>query len=85
MSNVIELIERMGSEVSLQNSANLKLALNEHNIDESLQKAILDGDVKALEKELNVRGTIFCGVAPAEDDEPEETEETEDNKLTVNI
>lgn len=80
MSNIIDLLEKIGRSAELQQLDSLTLAKisNPLDLDPQVQNAILNHDNKALEMLLNARNKIVCAVCPAEE-EPSDTPQDEDD------
>lgn len=77
MSNVIQLLERLGEEANLSDHTleNLKQQMQDMELSELTQKAILEGDAAALEYLLSL-APIVCGIiADEEDDEDDKDNE----------
>jgi len=76
MSNVIRFLESMGSEAQWGNitEENLKSALAEANVEDSVRSAILDKDVAQLRTLLQQKPLVGL-VIPGEEEEEEEEEE----------
>jgi hypothetical protein len=72
MLNVLEFLERVGSDSRLRHasSAELTAAMNAE-IDPALKAALAARDTAAIEQLLGARTNVVCGMAPAEDDVPE--------------
>ncbi|PMG42028.1 hypothetical protein [Shewanella sp. 10N.286.52.B9] len=75
MSNIIQLLERMGQDADLQNPLSLADAISTSNLTPELKLALSNNDITSLEKQLDVCPDIVCMMAPAESDKP-----TEDDK-----
>jgi hypothetical protein len=80
MSKVIQFLEAMGS-----TSASARLSDTEYadaistlDIDPAQRQALLNRDHSALSNLLGGRATMFFGLVPAENDEPEDDPEKED-------
>lgn len=71
MNNVINLLEKMGQNVSLLDSNTLAQAISEADLTPELAAAIEAGDVQKLETLLGKNGDIFCSVKES-DPEPKE-------------
>ncbi|WP_028766355.1 hypothetical protein [Shewanella fidelis] len=76
MSNIIQLLERMGQDASLQTETNFEQAIAESALTESLKQALINKDDISLKRELDVCPDVVCILIPAED----EDEETDDKK-----
>lgn len=91
MSNVIDFLERFGSDADLRNASGEAVdeALKAAGIDPALRLAIVGKDQGALERLLGADTNVCCMInAPDEeeeeeddDDEEEEEEEEEENSL----
>lgn len=83
MSEVIEFLERLGSDAHLRQATNDEVgqALAEAGIEDPVIAAILSGDRLALESLLGAKANVFCGViGPEEKEDEQEDEEKEDEK-----
>jgi hypothetical protein len=86
VSDVIELLERLGQDAHLRHAPidAVAQALLQAGIEEPLRMAILGEDRRELEALLGARSKMYCGIyAPEEEEEedPEkEDEEQEDEK-----
>jgi hypothetical protein len=81
MSKIIEILALMGQEANID-IENL-LAKTDININQS--KAILNKDVTALERQLDICPDIKCFIIPAENDEPSDEEESENDTTSTAI
>lgn len=80
MSKLIQVLEQMNSDAKLQDEQAIKQLLRSAEMDTEQAEAIINKDISSLERQLNVRLDMVCGVVPAEDDdENEEKDEKEDN------
>lgn len=75
MSNLIKILEKIGRDSHLQVRENLAAMLETSNLDENVIDALLTNDKQKLETYLNVKSDFFCGIVPAEDDEPSKEDE----------
>lgn len=87
MSNVIDLLERMGQDARLRHASldEVELALADAQIDPELQAAIIAKDQRQLEALLG-RGNLCCLMLPAkegEDDDSEESPSQDDEEITL--
>ena len=78
MSNVIDLLERMGQDARLRHASQdeVELALAGAQIDPELRAAILAKDQRQLEVLLQ-QGPLCCMLFPAKEDEDEDDESEE--------
>ncbi|MCL1137924.1 hypothetical protein [Shewanella pneumatophori] len=86
MSNIIQLLERMGQDASLQTETNFEQAIAESALTESLKQALINRDDISLKRELDVCPDVVCVLLPAEDDE-EKTEDSpkeDETEISVN-
>lgn len=86
MSNVIQLLERLGQDASLQEPTDLNAVIVEADLNDELKQALLTKNTVSLEKQLDVCPDIVCVLVPAEDDESEgdsEEEGQEANAITA--
>ncbi|ARD21323.1 MULTISPECIES: hypothetical protein [Shewanella] len=73
MSSIIKLLERMGQESGLTESAiEFETAITESNLNEELKKSMLSRDIVALEKSLDICPDVVCVLFPAEEEETKE-------------
>ena len=78
MSNIIDFLERLGTDAKLRNAsdAELEQALVHAQIDPEVRAAILAGDQKRLESLLGATTNVCCVVyAPMREDDDEEGED----------
>ncbi|MCL1146791.1 hypothetical protein L2747_12355 [Shewanella marinintestina] len=84
MSNIIQLLERMGQDASLQTETNFEQAIAESALTESLKQALTNKDDISLKRELDVCPDVVCIMLPAEDEEKEkEKNEEQDENLNT--
>lgn len=88
MSNVIQVLEQMGSDAKLQSEQNTQaivqlLATNE--IDTEQAEAILNKDITSLERQLDVRPDIVCLIVPADDEQDGDNDENDSTEETSNF
>jgi len=75
MSNIIQLLERMGQEANLQDKDKLEQAIETAELEHSLKKSLLNKDKSTLERQLDICPDIVAFLFPAEDDQPQKEEE----------
>ena len=85
MSNVIQLLERLGQDASLQEPTDLNAVIAEADLNEELKQALLTKNTVSLEKQLDVCPDIVCVQIPAEDEEDDEDKEEEGTENTVTL
>ncbi|WP_192022239.1 MULTISPECIES: hypothetical protein [Shewanella] len=78
MSTIIKLLERMGRDAILSNSAEFQAAINDTNLSPELKNALMNKDAQAIVNQLDVCPDIYCLLFPA--DENENENENEDSK-----
>ncbi|MPY23394.1 hypothetical protein [Shewanella sp. YLB-07] len=83
MSNIIQLLERMGQDSELQ-SNDFKNIITESELNHDLKTALLNKDKSSLEELLRVDPEIVCAMIPAEDEEPPHKEEPGTNEEPKN-
>ncbi len=92
MSNIIQLLEKMGNNASLQNQQQLASAIAQADIDAELKQALTEKNRDKLNAKIKNCPTIICSMVirpddlpdeqPNEQPEPEKT--PEENKLMAN-
>jgi hypothetical protein len=82
VSEVIEFLERLGSDARLRQATHDEVgqALTEAGIEDPIIAAILSGDRMALESLLGAKANVFCGVIGPEKEDEQEDEEKEDEE-----
>lgn len=77
MSDIVEFLERMGSDARLRHADHevVRQELEQAELAPEARMAILDSDRAALEALVAARASICCMVHAPEDDEDEESEE----------
>lgn len=77
MSNVVDLLERLGQSSRLQTLTGEQLAqeLEQAGIDPAVQAAILQQRPRQLEQLIGASTNVCCLVHAPQDEEPEESEE----------
>lgn len=80
MSNVIEFLEKIGSQASLRHAsaAELTAALGGPVMEPALQAALFGTDASRLPIMLGARPTMICALAPAEEEAPQKDKEEEE-------
>ncbi|MDO6639077.1 hypothetical protein BCU94_18325 [Shewanella sp. 10N.286.52.C2] len=78
MSNIIQLLERMGQDADLQNPLSLADAISTSNLTPELKQALSSNDITSLEKQLDICPDIVCMMLPAEGEKPAEDEKPAD-------
>jgi hypothetical protein len=76
MSNVIELLERIGQDASLRNGGSQAIAsfLNATSLSAPERTAVGSGDRAKIEAAVHAKGNVCCILAPVEDGECDEKE-----------
>lgn len=78
MSNVMQVLAKMGSDASCQNEAEVEDLLTRVELDGEIAEAIINKDIATLERQLDVRPDIVCMLVPAEDDDEEKEDDNKD-------
>ncbi len=79
MSNVMHVLEQIGSDATLQSEQAIEELLTTTEVNAEQAEAIINKDVTSLERQLDVCPDIVCVVAPAEDDDKEKDDEDDDS------
>jgi len=80
MSNVVQFLEALARNPRPMSPEEFVAAISDANLDPVIRKALLERDVALLGRELGTRGTMFCMVFPADNEEPKEDEQREDEE-----
>ena len=82
MSNVVDLLERMGQSSRLQSLSadNLAQELAQAGIEPAVQAAIVQQDPRQLEELLGASHNVCCLVHAPQDDEPDEPQPEDDKR-----
>ncbi|QDO85479.1 hypothetical protein FM037_22260 [Shewanella psychropiezotolerans] len=80
MSNIIQLLERMGKDANLQSREMQLHTINTSNLEANIKEPLLKSDLIKLKKELDVCPDIFCVFFPAEDEPEKDSTEKESPK-----
>lgn len=83
MSNIIQLLERMGQDAALQTEANFDKAITESTLSTTLKTLLLNRDNIILKRELDVCPDVVCLMVPAEDEEPTNEEEPKEENVEI--
>ncbi len=68
-SNIIQLLERMGQDASLQSTAEFQQVVSESTLSKDLKQSLLNKDIISLEKQLDTCPDVYCAFLAPEDDE----------------
>lgn len=84
MSNVVDLLARMGqsSRVQALSSEQLAQELRLAGLDPAVQAAILEQRSRELEELIGASKNVCCMVHAPQDDEPEEEQPADDKQIT---
>jgi hypothetical protein len=85
VSNVINFLEKIGQDAQLRHASTgeIEHALNNAQIDQQLQAAILDRNQQQLEILLGARTNVVCGLgSPAPDDDKEDSPAQDDDEIS---
>ncbi|PMG76860.1 hypothetical protein BCU84_12480 [Shewanella sp. 10N.286.51.B7] len=86
MSSIIKLLERMGQESGLTESAiEFETAITESNLNEQLKQTMLNRDIVALEKALDICPDVVCILFPADEEEKEQEGDTKPSEDKTEI
>lgn len=77
MTTVIQVLEKMGQDSSLQEKEAIVELLEQSALSNDLQSTIIEQDTEKLERQLNVRKDIVCMIDTPDDDEPSDAPEEE--------
>ncbi|WP_394147241.1 hypothetical protein [Shewanella atlantica] len=69
MSNVIELLERMGKDASLQTQQSFEKAILESELTSELKQTLINRDDISLKRELDICPDVVCILLTPEDEE----------------
>ncbi|CAM4254663.1 hypothetical protein [Shewanella denitrificans] len=83
MSNIIDVIERLGASATFGEHAvqQRKLVNDTVGLDEAVKQALLNKDNEALNALMQVRNKIVCAIAIPQDETPD-NEDEDDAQLT---
>ncbi|WP_077754460.1 hypothetical protein [Shewanella psychrophila] len=81
-SNIIQQLERMGQDASLQATAEFEQIVNDSTLDNELKQSLLNKDVISLEKQLDVCPDIVCVLVAHEEDE-DDSIDVESSPLSI--
>lgn len=84
MNKIIQILEQMGQDAALQTTQAANDLVIKSDLSEELQASLTELDSETLAKQLDTANNIFCGILPAEDDEPSEDDESEDTDTETN-
>jgi hypothetical protein len=82
MSKAIKVLEQLGSNAAFQNEQAIEQLLTATKVNAEQAEAIINKDVTSLERQLDVRLDVVCGVFPAEDDDEEKDDDKDDEGST---
>jgi len=69
MKNIIRVLEQIGQDAALQHQQAQAEFIEQADLNEELQAALIIKDAVLLEQQLNVRTEIVCFISRPEDDE----------------
>ncbi|KGJ89692.1 hypothetical protein [Colwellia psychrerythraea] len=84
MNKVIQVLEQMASDSSLQNKTDIETLLTTAKIKTGQSEAIIAKNVVSLERQLDICPDIICFLVPAEDDD-KDSETDEDQARTQSV
>ena len=79
MTKVIQVLEQMANDASLQTEQAIEQLLTTTEVDAEQAEAIISKDVTSLERQLDVCPDIVCLILPAEDDDEEKDDDKDDD------
>jgi hypothetical protein len=81
MSNIIDVIERLGASATFGEQAvqQRQLVNDAVGLDEAVKQALLNKDNEALNALMQVRNKIVCAIAIPQDEAPNKEEQDEDD------
>ena len=79
MNKTIKLLEEIAVDATLINNEAIQEKILSADISEEVKSALVEKDFEEVVKFLDARSKIFCGIFPAEDDEPSEDDDSEDD------
>ncbi len=82
MSKIIQVLEKMANDASLQTEQAIKQLLTTTELDSETSQAIVNKDINTLEKQMCITPIIAHALHPAE--EEENKDENKDVKNAVN-
>lgn len=80
MSNIIDLLEKLGADENLLSAAELQQLMAEHQLTEQESQAILARDHGTITELLQGRTNVCAILLPAEDDEEQGDEDTDNEQ-----
>ncbi|AQS39580.1 hypothetical protein Sps_04495 [Shewanella psychrophila] len=84
MSNIIQLLERMGQDSELQTEQSFEQAIQDSALTNELKQSLLNRDNISLKRQLDVCPDVVCILLPSEDeDKSDEKDETEDKQNDI--
>ncbi len=88
MSNIIQLLERMGQDSELQTEQSFEQAIQDSALTNELKQSLHNRDDINLKRQLDVCPDVVCILLPSEDededeDKSDEKDETEDKKNDI--
>ena len=75
MSKVIQVLEQMANDASLQSEQAIAQLLATADVNAEQAEAIINKNITSLERQLDVCPDVVCIILPAEDDEEEDEDE----------
>lgn len=79
----MQVLEQMGSDANCQSEDAINNLLVAAKLDPEITEAIVNKEVISLERQLDVCPDIVCFVVPAEEDENDEQDSTEEQNFSV--
>lgn len=83
MTTITQVLEQMGQDAKLQNSAQVKEFIEHTELSIELKNALITKDTVSLERQMDVCPDIVCFLVPAEDDQPAEDDSKENSDTNI--
>ncbi|QDO85478.1 hypothetical protein FM037_22255 [Shewanella psychropiezotolerans] len=74
MSNIIQLLERMGQDSELQTEQSFEQAIQESALTHELKQSLLNRDDISLKRQLDVCPDVVCAMVAHEEDDEDSTD-----------
>ncbi|WP_416305024.1 hypothetical protein [Neptunicella sp. SCSIO 80796] len=85
MSNVIQLLEKIGVDANLQDQAQFAQAIQQSGLSDELQQALLNRDKSSLQQQLNVASKMAMMIVTPDDDDDDGDTPSQIDVQTVDI
>jgi hypothetical protein len=83
MSNIIDVIERLGASATFgeQTIQQRQLVNDAVGLDQAVKQALLNKDNEALNALMQVRSKIVCAIMTPQEDKPDDAEEQDEDDI----